>query len=285
MAWAPNKWIAAALGFFFQPIGLLYVARAKWALFYFVMWLLVGIANFFLLQKLQDTQFRYFSFNQVLMVVCGLHAYRLALYSEPFTVRPWFSRWYILAPIPVFSLGFLFGFRIFLYEPFRIPSVSMEPSILRGAHLLVDKRGFGNYGANGITFFRTKATKAIQRGDLLVFQHPERPGVSYVKRIIGQPGDRVVYNKQRLVINNTPIKTEKMSGNKKYTIYEENLGNNGYLIALTSKPLNKNIDIIVPAGKYFVLGDNRDNSFDSRHWGFLPRKNIIGKVVYILQDD
>lgn len=285
MAWAPNKWIATTLGFFFQPAGLLYVARAKWALFYFLMWLLVGVADFFLLQKLQLTSFHYFSFSLVLMVACGLHTYRLALHSKPFAARPWYSRWYALAPIPVVSLSILFGVRIFLFEPFRIPTASMEPTILRGAHLLVDKRGYGYYGSNGITLFRTMATKIIQRGDLLVFQHPDRPGINYIKRIVGLPGDHIVYRKQRLTINNTPVKTEEMSGNNEYAIYEERLGDAYYLIALTSTPSGKKIDVRVPIGKYFVLGDNRDNSLDSRHWGFLPKENIIGKVVYVLQDD
>jgi signal peptidase I len=200
----------------------------------------------------------------------------------------------------------IFGGRAFLYEPFRVPSSAMTPSIERGAFLLVGKWGYGNYKLFGVRLWRGALTAQIRRGDILVFEYPADESVDYVKRVVGLPGDKVSYLGRRLRINDKEVPTravadyEPKDSPARFTQYAEQLDGEPYFVivepdqhpapAMVNFPQRERcthgtqgVVCQVPDGHYFVMGDNRDNSADSRIWGFVPASNLIGKVERIVK--
>jgi signal peptidase I len=289
--WRPNRWIAATLGFLAQPVGLLYVINLKWAAIYFVIGLLVSVSEFVLDAKHAAPWLQYFSFNIILSVVCSAHAYRIAAYGPVRQIRPWYSKWRGLAAIILVSASVIFSARAFLYEPFRFPSGSMFPSIKMGSRLIAKKWGYGNYGTFGIRVLRTPITAEINRGDIVVFDFPGDPSIRYVKRIIGIPGDVLEFSGRRIKINGKLIETSEQStpqtipgyDHLTYVILSETLSGNTYTVAYTRAEEDRSFSVTIPNDSYFVLGDNRDHSNDSRYWGFVPAQNIVGRVVHIVQ--
>ena len=298
----PKKWTAAVLGLLIQPVGMLYVARPGWAAVYLALVAIIALGNLFVLRGglAGDATLL------LVAIICAIHAYRLARDYRA-VKRPWYSRWYGLVGIGVAFAALAFGIRAFLYEPFRFPSESMIPSIESRAHLIVKKWGYGNYGTYGIHVVRTGMSSGLQRGDIVVFEYPEDRSLSYVRRVVGLPGDRISYYNKRLKINDDEIQMRRIGDytHKDRAIpslkYLERLGDREYAILIEPDapavvppvrafPLSERcayaaegLSCRVPDGHYFVLGDNRDNSSDSRTWGFVPARNIIGKVQYILQ--
>ena len=178
--------------------------------------------------------------------------------------------------------------RSFVVEPFRIPSGSMMPTLLVGDFILVNKFSYG---------FRLPVlnTKVIEvgepeRGDVVVFRYPENPSVDYIKRVIGLPGDRIGYFNKQLFINGEPAKQSgwdtyigegagsSMTGAKRRT---EWLGDVKHDILIDTSRGTVEGEFIVPEGQYFMMGDNRDNSNDSRYWGYVPEENLVGKAFLI----
>ena len=178
--------------------------------------------------------------------------------------------------------------RSFLVEPFQIPTGSMIPSLLVGDFVLVNKYAYG-------LRLPVLGTRIIpiddpQRGEVMVFVHPQE-GKYYIKRVIGLPGDTIRYADSNLYINGEPIAREYLAdvtvntriGELPGTLYAENLG----AVAHTTQHINglgnrrARTTWIVPNGQYFMMGDNRDNSFDSREWGTVPEQNIVGKAVAV----
>jgi signal peptidase I len=300
----PNKWIAAVLGLFIQPAGMLYVARPGWAAVYFALAVLIVLGN---MSVLRGRGLAGDAIALLVAMICAIHAYRLARDYRELLRRPWYSRWYGLVGIAAAFAALVFGTRAFLFEPFRFPSGSMTPSIEPRAHLIVRKWGYGNYGTFGIHVMRTGMSSEVQRGDIVVFEYPEDTALSYARRVVGLPGDRISYYNKRLKINDEEIQIRRIGDylHKDRLIrslqYLERLGDHEYAILIEPEapavvpparafPLNEQcaqtaegLSCRVPDGHYFVLGDNRDNSSDSRVWGFVPARNIIGKVQYILQ--
>ena len=176
--------------------------------------------------------------------------------------------------------------RSFVVEPFRIPSGSMEPTLLPGDFILVNKFSFGIR----LPVINTKIIDlgSPSRGDVTVFRYPEDPSVAFIKRIVGLPGDHLEYRDKQLYVNGEPVERKVLTGmddgkngyqqvletldGATYTTYIRN-GQNG------GRSAQYKVD--VPPGHYFALGDNRDNSRDSRFWGFLPEENLIGKAFFI----
>src|SRR5437773_5666125 len=299
----PKKWIAAVLGLLIPPAGMLYVARPRWAAAYFAFAAITVLGNMFVLR---DRELAGDAIALLVAIVCAIHAYRLAGDSRVIR-RPWYSRWYGLIGIGAAFAALAFGVRAFLFEPFRFPSESMAPSIEARAHLIVKKWGYGNYGTYGIHVARTGMSAAMQRGDIVVFEYPADPSLSYVKRVVGLPGDRISYYNKRLKVNDEEIQVRRIGDYVRKdranpsVKYLERLGEHEYTILIEPEapavvpparafPLNEQcaqtaegLSCRVPDGHYFVLADNRDNSSDSRAWGFVPARNIIGKVQYILQ--
>lgn len=199
---------------------------------------------------------------------------------------PWFSD-YARSFFPVLLIVFLL--RSFLYEPFRIPSSSLEPTLLVGDFIVVNKFDYGlRIPVIHNKFFRNGEPK---RGDIVVFRWPPNPSLDFIKRIIGLPGDHIKYVNKVLYVNGQEIKQEapqettrlNEEGNTINVIkkQEDLLGVKHAIYQNPSLPAYDFNDIIVPPGMYFAMGDNRDDSADSRYWGFVPEKNIVGKAVLI----
>ncbi|MDX1655044.1 MAG: signal peptidase I [Candidatus Competibacteraceae bacterium] len=171
--------------------------------------------------------------------------------------------------------------RSFIVEPFRIPSGSMEPTLYAGDFILVNKFSFGV--RLPVVNIKILDSGQPERGDVAVFRYPEDPSVAYIKRIVGLPGDRITYRNKQLYINGKPIAQEDLPDRMArgyYDIRQEQLGQREHLIQV--RPGREPVwERVVPPGHYFAMGDNRDNSRDSRVWGPLPEENLIGQAFLI----
>jgi signal peptidase I len=171
-----------------------------------------------------------------------------------------------------------------LVQPFIIPTVSMEDTLLRGDHLLVDKLA---YAPAGVISRHLLPYREVRRGDIIVFRFPQNIRENYVKRVIGIPGDRIrVVNKQVYLDGKPLIEPYKFLKTTYFDSYRDNFPGEPN-VRLPESALNmleqnvRNGEVVVPPDSYFAMGDNRDNSLDSRYWGFVPRANIIGKPLVI----
>ncbi len=174
--------------------------------------------------------------------------------------------------------------RSFIVEPFRIPSGSMMPTLLAGDFILVNKFSWGLR----LPVSNTKLidTGEPARGDVAVFRYPEDPSVAYIKRIVGLPGDRIVYRDKQLFVNGEAAAQMKLpdgvDGQEPgFEVRAEKLGAVTHQIQVARNHPEPPREFVVPAGHYLALGDNRDNSRDSRYWGYLPEDNLIGKAFVI----
>jgi signal peptidase I len=173
----------------------------------------------------------------------------------------------------------------FVVQAFRIPSGSMENTLLVGDYLLVDKTRFGPGGH----WQPVLPYRAIRRGDIIVFRYPADPTQHFVKRVIGLPGDHIrlwhsrVYISGRALSEPYVVFKERISDDFRDNFPGGNWVNENISVewAARLRSLVQGGQLIVPRGQYFVLGDNRDQSLDSRYWGFVPRENIIGRPVVI----
>ncbi|CAL8473384.1 signal peptidase I [Caballeronia novacaledonica] len=214
--------------------------------------------------------------------------------------QPWWLE-YTASFFPVILAVFVV--RSFIIEPFKIPSGSMVPTLLVGDFILVNKYEYGLR----MPITNTKMTNGgpLKRGDVVVFRYPKDESVDYIKRVIGLPGDTVAYEDKKLTINGKPVPEtplpdyfddERIGYAKQF---EEDLDgrknailNNPqvppFVVGADDFPFRDNcnynaqgVTCKVPPGNYFMMGDNRDNSADSRYWGFVPDKNIVGRAFFI----
>ena len=203
---------------------------------------------------------------------------------------------------PVIAL--IFVLRSFLYEPFKIPSSSMVPTLLVGDLILVNKFTYGIR----LPILQKKVVDIgnPQRGDVMVFKYPNDMSQDYIKRVVGVPGDTIVYEDKRLTVNGKPVAYTPLDDylDDENPVYHKHLVEN--LAGVPHRILNSDnkpgieVGIVenfpqreacdfsyekftctVPAGNYFMMGDNRDHSLDSRYWGFVPDKNIVGKAFFV----
>ncbi len=209
---------------------------------------------------------------------------------------------YTASFFPVILIVFLL--RSFLFEPFRIPSGSMVPTLEIGDLILVNKY---EYGIRLPVINREViALGKPQRGDVMVFRYPLNPSQDYIKRVVGLPGDRIEYVDKQLTINGRPVPIEKVEPYydadrmRSYPQFVERLGETTHRVVVDESvspgmgreaPGNTHpgacqysgsgVVCAVPPGHYFMMGDNRDNSEDSRFWGFVPAENIVGRAFFI----
>lgn len=271
----PNKWFSALLGFFFQPLAFIYLAKFKWVLIYFLASILLGITDFILNRSLG-----YSGLGLILAIVCCVHAFQLSKTVVYGSERKWYSKWWGVLTIPIVFVTCIFTFRAFLFEPFHIPSESMLPTLKVGDHIVVSKFGYGLYGTFGINVVSmdVDSRKKPKRGEVFVLYPPHDKRV-FIERIIGVPGDMVEFSNKQLSINGVKVETKKGNDLVSYT---ETLGLNSYSVQYIreSNPYRK-FEVTVPENAYFVMGDNRDNSADSRVWGMVPAENIVGKLFFV----
>ncbi len=205
---------------------------------------------------------------------------------------------YAKSLFPVFFIVLIL--RSFIFEPFRIPSQSMMPNLWVGDFILVNKFSYGVR----LPVLNTEIIDSgkPKNGDVAVFRYPVNPSINFIKRVIGVPGDHVVYRNKQLFINGKPMVQQssgsyqgKGSGKKMNDaslINEDLLGVKHNILLVPGKPdpshmyfsdfyKNATIDLVVPEGHYFVMGDNRDESHDSRFWGLVPEGNLVGKAFMI----
>ncbi|MGF1697729.1 signal peptidase I [Vibrio kyushuensis] len=210
--------------------------------------------------------------------------------------------WWIENSVSIFPvIAFVLVLRSFIYEPFQIPSGSMMPTLLVGDFILVEKYAYGI--KDPVWRSQLVETGKPERGDVAVFKYPPQPNIDYIKRVVGMPGDTVRYNgKKEICIQ--PQGERSCKPVHLSNVEESEFSQNGIpLIQLDEKlgPVKHQILVnplrqdrreayeprsgvgewIVPQGQYFVMGDNRDNSADSRYWGFVPEANLVGKAVGI----
>ncbi len=212
--------------------------------------------------------------------------------TEKYSDRPKVVQWSI-EMFPVLLLVLVF--RGFIFEPFRVPSNSMMPTLLTGDFILVNKFDYGL--RLPITNSKLIEFSKPERGDVIVFRYPnyeKNPGysgVDFIKRIVALPGDEISYKKDQLTINGKMVEVKKIapyvavdSGKpmNNYRLVRELIDSAGYDILLNPKGHSKEIPkITIPEGHYFVMGDNRSHSSDSRFWGLVPEEYIIGKAIGI----
>ncbi|KWF87421.1 signal peptidase I [Burkholderia cepacia] len=214
--------------------------------------------------------------------------------------QPWWLE-YTASFFPVILAVFVV--RSFVVEPFKIPSGSMVPTLLVGDFILVNKFEYGLR----LPVTNTKITQGspLSRGDVVVFRYPKDESVDYIKRVIGLPGDTVAYQDKQLTINGQPVpetplpdffdderqnyakQFEETIGNRKNAILN-NPAVPPFVMGAYDYPFRDNctynsrgVICKVPPGHYFMMGDNRDNSADSRYWGFVPDQNIVGRAFFI----
>ncbi|MDM1246845.1 signal peptidase I [Acinetobacter sichuanensis] len=228
--------------------------------------------------------------------------------NENFIITWAYDFWPVLAVVLVL--------RSFFFEPFNIPSDSMVPTLETGDYILVNKY---QYGVRlPITNTKVLDIGEPQRGDVAVFRYPENPKISYIKRIIGLPGDHIEFDNGQLIINGQKISqvTTEFSREKdildtpKSIYYTETMGEHQHLVRILEgqntlvgafnyaqkkedlpfvardndrfiKSNGQSWEVTVPKGKYFAMGDNRDQSADSRFWGFVPEENLTGHAIYV----
>ncbi|MFM2065739.1 MAG: hypothetical protein RLZZ584_648 [Pseudomonadota bacterium] len=215
--------------------------------------------------------------------------------------QPWWLDW-TAGLFPVILMVFVL--RSFLFEPFKIPSGSMIPTLEIGDLILVNKF---HYGIR-IPVINKKiiAINDPKRGDVMVFRYPVDPSIDFIKRVVGVPGDEVAYLNQRLYLNGQPVPLRQVDDyydedRRNYLRqFEEDLGVKPHRLLVEPRlpshygsrahafPYHENcrytadgVTCKVPAGHYFMMGDNRDNSEDSRFWGFVPDENIVGRAFFV----
>ncbi len=217
-------------------------------------------------------------------------------------LQPWWLDW-TAGLFPVIVVVFVL--RSFLFEPFKIPSGSMIPTLMINDLILVNKF---HYGVR-LPVLNTKIfdNHSPERGDVMVFRYPPKPSLDYIKRVVGLPGDEVAYLNKKLSVNGKPLDKTALpeffdedalrytkqyqevaaDGQRKYRILNED-DRPSFVQATEDFPFRENcryssegVVCKVPPGHYFMMGDNRDNSLDSRFWGFVPEKNIVGKAFFV----
>ncbi|WP_020165509.1 signal peptidase I [Methyloversatilis discipulorum] len=302
----PNRWVAVLLGVFLQPGAMLYVARPGWALFYFLLALTMGVLGE-IYSSAPSGEYLITLIQFAIPLACAVHAYHLARTYPDGKRRPAYSRWYGLLGATAAIVLIVITVRAFVGEPNRHPSSAMLPTIPRGALLITQKWGYGNYSFFGVNLHRSPITSPLVRGDIIVFEFPMDRSVPFAQRLIGLPGDKVTYKSGRLVVNGEALALRQIADfmdpktSERLRAFVESQGDIEYSIIRQQEARDTASMVVnfphrdrciyeadgltceVPPDHYFVMGDNRDQSADSRVWGFVPADHIIGKVRYIMR--
>ncbi|HEX5045732.1 MAG TPA: signal peptidase I [Gammaproteobacteria bacterium] len=272
---ARHGWIAVLLALLQPALGMLYVGKPLRAGVYFVLryapvvlvvllahngWMPAGVPAL--------------AFAFVIPIVAAVDGYRTAKLHATSFEGPWFTTWKGLVGVFVAMVVAALAFRAFVFEPFRIPSAAMLPTLREGDYIVVGKP----------LLWRSP----LARGDVITFLLPEDRKVTYIKRLVGLPGDEVVYDarSKRVTINGVVAGVEPVGADAQDPTLElvrETIDGRSHLQAFMPRNPSRGGTYRVPEGHYFVLGDNRDNSRDSRFEGveYVPAGNVTGKALFI----
>lgn len=273
--WTPSLWITLLLGVILQPFVFLYINRPRMFGLYLLLALGALVADFY-------WAVGYFSL--LLSLLCPLHALWLIRGCQPQQARGWYARWWVTLGLYLCVVMSIFAFRSFFYEPFTVPSASMNPTLEAGDRIVVSKLGFGHYGSLGFTLLSpgVRDPQRMRRGEVYVFLHPELQ-VPYVKRLLGLPGDQLLFAGQAVWVNGQALAMQPASADDQQRLSSETAGSVTYQIRHLNQPVTPVTGAFrVPEGQYFFVGDNRDDSSDSRHWGPVNADSIIGEVVLVI---
>ncbi len=291
---------AVALALLFAPFAFLYLGRPRRALAYV---LALGTPFAVALLALTSGLPRTAIAALIVTLLVALYAVHDAWRCARAPQAPQRLPAYVIVTVMTAAFALLALTRGFIGEPYKIPSTSMAPLLQRGDLVLVSKWGFGNYGSDKLPV-AGKVFRAPQRGDIIVFKWPVDAHVDYVKRVVGMPGDVIEYRDKQLIINGAPANYVRLED---YQLASAPRPQRHLREAFAAEPNDILIDpgapavathsvkssamqycsyhsngfrCTVPAAHYFMLGDNRDSSNDSRYWGMVPQTNLIGKVVW-----
>ncbi|QFT56460.1 signal peptidase I [Microbulbifer sp. THAF38] len=273
--WKPKAWIAILLGVFLQAFTFLYLNRPKLFWLYFLLSVTASIVDW----KYQTL------FSSAFSIICPVHAFFIVKNYEYSIERTWYSKWWGIPAIYISFFTTVFLTRSFLYEPFLFPSASMQPTIHPGNHIIIQKLGYGTYGTYGFSLASKEITspEGMQRGKLYAF-YPPHKDIIFVKRLIALPGDTVSVKGNNITINGSLLITDKIYETEKMTAYEQQLSGITYRIQRMNLLPSKDMkETVVPEKSYFFMGDNRDNSLDSRYWGYVSSDRIVGEVIHIFE--
>lgn len=288
---------AVLIGFFVAPaIMMAYLGRWKLALLYFVAEVALYFGGSWAIAVASGTGDATWLGSLALLafrVLGAMHGYRLAGGLPSGHAFPWYARWYSLVLI---FIAAPIAFTSLLFQFFSMPANSMYPTLQPGDRVVANKFAYG-YGKFSLPFRSGPQSKIFarkpERGDLVVFASPGQPDIDYIKRVIGLPGDKVQLRGGYLYINGQAAPKQQIEVQQSsdvrdgaFAIYSESLPNDRAYRLAEDKPVADTPELIVPDGQYFVLGDNRNRSIDSRHdIGFVPEDNIFAKVALVLFND
>lgn len=254
-SWQAKPWFVAVLGIFTTVFVFLYLNKPKLFFYYLMIGIIFGLAVIFL------------NINGAILwiipFICAIQGYKTAN-STKITQRQWYSKFWWILWLPTISL--LIVISLYLFELFVVASVSMLPTYQPKDILIVKKFNF-----------------ELERGKVYVFHHPQTNN-TYVKRLIGLEHDTLNFIGDEVSINNKKVGRSLIFAQSDSKIYQETLDNISYSVEyIDYGTFYNDTKITVADGNYFFLGDNRNNSADSRQWGSVPGENIIGEVIYKIE--
>ncbi|MEL0166670.1 MAG: signal peptidase I [Pseudomonadaceae bacterium] len=273
-SWKPRRWLTVLLGIVLQPFVFLYVNRPRLFWLYLLITLVVAAVDW------------YFGLALTLLfsLICPVHALLIARRFDADMPRRWFNRASVAVGLYLAVMLSILGARTFLYEPYEVPSASMHPTLVEGNLFVAQKWGFAHRSLFGLTLPGSDGLDArhLQRGEVYVF-YPPAHDVLYVKRLMALPGDVIALTPDGVVINGEKLSRELLSELDGVRVYREQNGGKSYRIQQLDAAAQQPIQTFkVPEGHYFFLGDNRDNSNDSRYWGSVEAARIVGEMVWLV---
>ena len=306
--WKPKSWLSIVFAIFTQSFAFLYVNKARWFWFYLGLSLVLGLVDIKLHTVIHSgSWYESIYFSWLLLIVCPVHAYLVCRHYDITQERSWYASWWGTLVSFFLLLTLVFIIRTFFIEPFSIPATSMSPTLKPGDQVVISKWGYGNYRYLGIRVLQSAPATSPQRGDIVVFQYPQDPQIDFIKRVIGLPGDRIIYRNKTLYIQPAcanqstdcaaikEISRQQSNYSEEempFKFYQERLMDVDYTIKINSSRQDatshyffqsgtKQDEWVVPDKHFFVMGDNQDNSLDSRYWGFVEQSSISGKVILV----